>query len=94
MSNLTKKVRETSEFEDKVEIIVVIIICLLLILAAKYGIQKYEDNYYNVVSLNGTVYSSLDHDIEIYDGKSVVIDGKEYGWSYVNYIKLRVKKGE
>ena len=87
-------VRKEEQITGIVKTIFVVIICILLILAAKFGIEYQEENYYNIVCLNGIEYSSTDHDIEIYDDQCVIVDGKEYGWSYVNYINLHIKKGD
>jgi len=72
--------------------VTVIIICILLMLAVKFGIQFQEENYYNVVCIEGIEYRSDNHDIEIDDGRYVIIDGKYYGWSWVSYIKMHQRK--
>ena len=96
MKKSDREIREDAarqlEIEGVIKVVITIAICLLLVFAAYKGTQMYNDNYYDVVVIEGHEYSELDHDVYIDPSEKFVrIDGKRYGWSWVQKIERREK---
>lgn len=81
------------KFEAAIKIVVTALFCLFLMFAAYKAISDDIESHYNVVMIEGKEYSELDHDIYIDPSeKFVTIDGKRYGWSWVQSIVRKEKK--
>lgn len=79
-------------FEAIAKVVITVVFCLFLMFIAYRAISSDVESHYNVVTIEGKQYSELDHDIYIDPSeKFVVIDGKRYGWSWVQSISRKEK---